>query len=183
VDRNGWCGGNTIAFIDAMNPAVEDVVTGVYFDGKPITLRQPSVPELGMINLVYHPILMPQDSMAYATMEMALNGELDPYVLVVEGTLFDEFGVYYKKPSGSFWCSAGRKPDGSVLLCDEFVLQPHEEGLCCSSHRGLCNLRGNSSYDHGWVRGLLLTPWACWTIPTGAYTAFPITLTRSTNKD
>jgi len=118
---NGWCGGNTIAFIDAMNPAVEDVVTGVYFDGKPITLRQPSVPELGMINLVYHPILMPQDSMAYATMEMALNGELDPYVLVVEGTLFDEFGVYYKKPSGSFWCSAGRKPDGSVLLCDEFV--------------------------------------------------------------
>jgi len=127
---NGWCGGNTIAFIDAMNPSLENVFTGVYFDDKAITLRQPSISDLGNVNLVYHPILMPQDSMAYATMEMALNGELDPYVLVVEGTLFDEFALYprdvyngvpYTYKKNQFWCSAGRKPDGSVLLCEEFV--------------------------------------------------------------
>jgi len=124
---NGWCGGNTIAFIDAMNPALEDVFTGVYLaiPGKgfvPVQLRNPSISELGNVNLVYHPILMPNDNMAYKTMQMALNGELDPFVLVVEGTMFDEYGLYYKqKPKGSFWCSAGRKPDGSVLTCNEFV--------------------------------------------------------------
>lgn len=58
---NGWCGGNTIAFIDAMNPAVEDVVTQVTFNLQPIQLRQPSIPQLGNVNLVYHPILMPSD--------------------------------------------------------------------------------------------------------------------------
>jgi len=118
---NGWCGGNTIAFIDAMNPAVEDVVTQVTFNLQPITLRQPEIAGLGNVNLVYHPILMPQDDMAYPTMEAALAGIFDPYVLVVEGTMFDEFGLYYKKPEGSFWCSAGRTPSGDVLLCDEFV--------------------------------------------------------------
>jgi hydrogenase small subunit len=118
---NGWCGGNTIAFIDAMNPALEDVFTQVTFNLKPITLRQPSIPELGNINLVYHPILMPQDDMAYPTMIAALAGEFDPYILVVEGTMYDEFGLYYQKPSGSFWCSAGRTPTGDPLLCDQFV--------------------------------------------------------------
>ncbi|TRM85848.1 cytochrome B, partial [Sulfolobus sp. E3] len=74
---NGWCGGNTIAFIDAMNPAVEDVVTQVTFNLQPIQLRQPSIPQLGNVNLVYHPILMPQDDMAYPTMEAALAGLFD----------------------------------------------------------------------------------------------------------
>ncbi|MEM4086140.1 MAG: cytochrome B [Saccharolobus sp.] len=118
---NGWCGGDTVAFIHAMNPALEDVFTQVTFNLKTIQLRQPSIPELGNINLVYHPILMPNDDMAYPTMQAALAGEFDPYILVVEGSMFDEFGLYYSKPKGSFWCSAGRKPDGTVLLCDEFV--------------------------------------------------------------
>ncbi|MEM0085401.1 MAG: twin-arginine translocation signal domain-containing protein, partial [Candidatus Methanomethylicia archaeon] len=85
---NGWCGGDTIAFISAMNPALEDVFTQVTFNLETIQLRQPSIPELGNINLVYHPILMPNDNMAYPTMQAALAGEFDPYILIVEGTMF-----------------------------------------------------------------------------------------------
>ena len=118
---NGWCGGNTIAFIDAMNPSVEDVITEVTINLQPIQLKTPQIANLPNVNLVYHPILMPQDDMAYPTMEAALAGYFEPYVLVVEGTLFDEFNIYYTKPEGSFWCSAGRTPGGHVLLCDEFV--------------------------------------------------------------
>lgn len=188
--HNGGCGGNTIAFIDAMNPALEDVFTGVYFNGKPITLRQPSIPGLPNVNLVYHPILMPQDSMAYATMQQALNGELDPYILVVEGTLYDEFGLYsrnvynrqtgqqvsygqpYKTPPSSgqnypaFWCSAGRKPDGTILTCDEFVFNLMKKAAAvvatgaCATYGGIPSTTNGLGYrSPTYTMGMLDDPY------------------------
>lgn len=172
--HNGGCGGNTIAFIDAMNPALEDVITGVYFNGKPITLRQPSIPGLPFVNLVYHPIVMPQDNRAYEVMEQALNGELDPYVLVVEGTLYDEFGLYsrtvagspYKYEKNKFWCSAGRKPDGSVLTCDEFVFNLMKKAFAvvatgaCATYGGIPSTTNGLGYrSPTYTMGMLDDPY------------------------
>ena len=73
----GGCDGCTMSVLGATSPTLEELLTGDLTD----------VPSIDLI----HPVLSLESGSAYVSrLEDAVMGRLDPFLLVVEGSLFDE---------------------------------------------------------------------------------------------
>lgn len=72
------CTGDTVSLISARDPSLVDVLTGI-------------LPEVSDIKLAYHPTVMaPWGETALGALDDAKEGNLDPFVLVLEGAIPDE---------------------------------------------------------------------------------------------
>ncbi|RLI07919.1 hyaluronate lyase, partial [Candidatus Bathyarchaeota archaeon] len=72
------CTGCTVSFLNATHPSLVDILTGF-------------IPQAAGITLDYHQtIMLPWGEEALKAVEAAERGELEPFVLVVEGAVPDE---------------------------------------------------------------------------------------------
>src|SRR5262245_8440742 len=71
------CDGDTIAMTAAINPSIEDLVLGTL----------PGIPKVNFHNPV---LAYPVGDDFLRTFEQAAEGKLDPFILVVEGSIPDE---------------------------------------------------------------------------------------------
>jgi len=91
--------------MNATNPSIVDVLTGF-------------IPQVAGITLDFHPTIMPQWAEgAVSVLKMAEEGKLDPFVLIVEGSIPDE--ELAKKRNG-FWCTVGEEKGQLVTFNDWF---------------------------------------------------------------
>jgi hydrogenase small subunit len=83
------CTGCTISFLNSTHPDVLDLLTGF-------------IPQAEGVTLDYHAtIMLPWGEEAMTAVKKAENGELDPFVLVLEGAIPDET---IASKSGGYWC-------------------------------------------------------------------------------
>lgn len=126
------CDGDTIAMTAATNPSIEDLVLG-------------SIPGIPRVNL-HNPVL------AYAvgddflkTFENAAQGKLDPFILIVEGSIPDE-----KNKDGGCWAGFGTDKDtGQPIPTCGWIdrIAPQAWAVMtagtCSSYGGIHAMIGN----------------------------------------
>jgi hydrogenase small subunit len=126
------CDGDSVALTAAMQPSVEDIVLGV-------------LP--GMPKVVFHwPLIDYQVGDEF--MEWfwkGARGELDPFVLVVEGSIPNET----VKPEG-YWAAFGNDPvTGQPIPTSEWIdkLAPHATAIVaagtCAAYGGIHAMEGN----------------------------------------
>ena len=98
------CTGDTVSFLNSTHPSVLDILTGF-------------LPPVAGIVLDYQPtIMLPWGEEALEAVKKAENGNLDPYVLLVEGAIPDE---NQNKDSGGHYCIFGEDEQGNVLSFNE----------------------------------------------------------------
>src|SRR3954471_11153124 len=96
------CDGDTIAMTAASLPSIEELVAGAL----------PGVPRV----ILHNPVLAYENGDAFVqSMRDAAAGKLDPFLLVVEGSIPDE----RNKPEG-YWAAIGNDPSTGqpILTCD-----------------------------------------------------------------
>jgi len=97
------CTGCTISLTNATDPSIIDVLTGF-------------IPQVAGISLDFHPTIMaPWGEGATSILKAAEEGKLDPFVLVVEGSIPDEA---LAQRTGGFWCAVGEEEGRLVTLND-----------------------------------------------------------------
>ena len=125
------CGGCTLAMLGASEPGIEDLISG-------------NVPDAPRVNLI-HPELAMESGDAYrAHLERAAEGQLAPFVLVLEGAIPDEA----RAGEGSFsrlGTSADRRP---ITIADWVTrLAPQAEAVIaigsCATWGGVPASDGN----------------------------------------
>lgn len=98
------CTGDTVSFLNSTHPSVLDLLTGF-------------IPPAAGVNLDYQPtIMLPWGEEAIKAVDAAEKGELDPFVLLVEGAIPDE---NLTKASGGHFCILGEDEQGNVLSFNE----------------------------------------------------------------
>jgi hypothetical protein len=126
------CDGDTVAITAATQPSIEDLVLGAL----------PGLPKLNLI----HPVL------AYsqggddflASFRAAIRGELEPYVLVVEGSIPNE-----KIKSEGYWAAFGVGDDGQPITTCQWIdeLAPGATAILaagtCATYGGIHAMAGN----------------------------------------
>jgi hydrogenase small subunit len=99
------CTGCTVSFLNATHPSVIDLLTGF-------------LPQAADITLNYHSTIMLQwGDEALEAVRAAERGELQPFVLIVEGAIPDEF---IAEERGGYWCIIGEE-DGKPVTFSERV--------------------------------------------------------------
>ncbi len=99
------CTGCTVSLLNATHPSLVDLLTGF-------------IPQAAGVTLDYHAtIMLPWGEEALAAVKAAERGELDPFVLVVEGAIPDESRA---AESGGFWCVIGEE-DGKPVTFSEHL--------------------------------------------------------------
>ena len=99
------CTGCTVSLTGATHPSLADLLTGY-------------IPQAANVNLVFHPtIMLPHGKEAVDVLRSAVKGELDPFVLVLEGAIPDE-GL--AKKTGGFWCMVGEE-EGKAITLNEWI--------------------------------------------------------------
>ncbi len=113
------CSGDSVALLNSVDPSIVDVLIG----------QVKGVPE---VSLDYHATLMPQWGVdhlegpegptavewdANRIVERAYDGALDPFVLVVEGSVPTEDEA---KAAGGFYCSIGER-DEKIYYMEDWV--------------------------------------------------------------
>jgi len=97
------CTGCTVSFLNATHPSVVDLLTGF-------------IPQAAGVTLDYHAtIMLPWGEEALEAVKAAERGELDPFVLVLEGAIPDESKAAER---GGFWCVIGEE-DGKPVTFSE----------------------------------------------------------------
>jgi len=128
----GSCDGCSIAATAAVNPGVEDLLTG-------------AVPRLPRVEL-YHPVLAIEHGDEYINhLHAAANGERDPYVVLVEGSVPNEdiFG------GDGYWIAAGETEDNEPIRMVDWIdeLAPDAAAVIaigtCASWGGIPSAAGN----------------------------------------
>lgn len=99
------CTGCTISLTNATDPSLVDVLTGF-------------IPQVAGVTVDFHPTIMGSwGDGATSILKAAEEGKLDPFVLVLEGSIPDE-GIAEK--TGGFWCACGEE-DGKPVTHTEWV--------------------------------------------------------------
>jgi hydrogenase small subunit len=126
------CDGDTVSITAAMQPSIEDVVLG-------------AIPGLPKVH-VHNPVI------AYETGDdflkywyMAWEGKLDPFVLVVEGSIPNE-----KIKSEGYWAALGTDPKtGQPITTNEWIDRLAPKALAivgagtCATYGGIHAMAGN----------------------------------------
>lgn len=126
------CDGDTIAMTAATNPSIEDLVLGVL----------PGIPRVNLHN----PVLAYANGNEFLrTFEAAADGKLDPFILVVEGSIPNE-----RNKSEGFWAAVGTCPDsGQPITTCAWIdrLAPRAWAVVtagtCSAYGGIHAMEGN----------------------------------------
>lgn len=125
------CTGDTVALTHSSHPDLVGVLTGI-------------LPEVSGITLDYHPTVMPSwGKDAVEVLERAATGELDPYILILEGAIPDESKA---KETGGFWCVVGEK-EGKIYTVNHWIDTLAKDAVAvvaagtCASYGGIP--RGN----------------------------------------
>jgi hydrogenase small subunit len=99
------CSGCTISLTNATNPNLIDVLTGF-------------IPQVSGISLDFHPTIMaPWGKDAVNILKMAERKDIDPFVLIVEGSIPNE---EIAKRTGGFWCAVGEE-NGQLLTLNDWI--------------------------------------------------------------
>jgi Ni,Fe-hydrogenase I small subunit len=95
------CDGDTVAVTAATQPSLEDLLFGAF----------PGLPELKLHN----PVLAYDTAGYMGALNDAAAGRLDPFILVIEGSIPDE-----KNKTEGFWAGLGTDPETGqpMLTCD-----------------------------------------------------------------
>src|SRR3954469_9829432 len=126
------CDGDTIAMTAASLPSIEELVAGAL----------PGVPRV----ILHNPVLAYENGDAFVqSMRDAAAGKLDPFLLVVEGSIPDE----RNKPEG-YWAAIGNDPSTGqpILTCDWIDrLAPKATAVIaagtCATYGGIHAMEGN----------------------------------------
>ena len=132
------CDGDSVSITAAMQPSVEDVVLG-------------AIPGLPKVHL-HNPVLayeVGDDFMKW--WYMAAEGKLDPFVLVLEGSVPNE-----KIKSEGYWAAMGTDPDtGQPITTNEWIdrLAPKAFAVVCAgtcaTYGGIHAMAGNPTGRDG----------------------------------
>ena len=126
------CDGDSIAMTAATQPSIEDLVLG-------------AIPGLPAIHL-HHPVLAYENGDEFMEfLYRAEQGQLDPFLLIVEGSIPDE-----RNKSEGYWAALGTdRSTGQPITTCEWInrLAPKAWGLVaagtCSSYGGIHAMAGN----------------------------------------
>jgi hydrogenase small subunit len=98
------CTGCTVSLLNATSPNLLDLLTGF-------------IPQAAGVTLDYHAtIMLPWGEEALKAVEAAENGELAPFVLVLEGAIPDESRA---KETGGYWCVIGEDEEGKPVTFND----------------------------------------------------------------
>jgi len=101
------CTGCTVSLTGSTHPSLADLLTGY-------------LPQAANINLAFHQtIMLPHGEKAIDVLRSAANGELDPFVLVLEGAIPNE---ELAKKMGGFWCLVG-EDEGKPMTINDWILK------------------------------------------------------------
>jgi len=149
------CAGNTTALIQATQPDLIDVLGGSFHLVGP-----------GNVKLAFHETVMPEwGESALDIARAAVEGKLDPFVLVLEGS-FPQDEKAGGPPGSDYYCFIGEE-NGKPISCVEWMrrLLPRAVAVVavgnCASYGGLV---ANKVLDR--VQGLPSSSWS--DSPTGA---------------
>jgi hydrogenase small subunit len=127
------CDGDSVSITAAMQPSLEDVLLGVL----------PGLPRVKLHNKVLAFSLGGEDFMA--AFHAAARGELDPFVLVVEGSIPNE-----RINGDGYWTSMGNDPaTGQPITLNEWIdrLAPRAWAVVaigtCATYGGIHAMAGN----------------------------------------
>ena len=99
------CTGDTVSIAGATYPSLTDILNGF-------------LPQAMGITLQYHPTLMlPHGEEAQKALKAAVKGELDPFVLILEGSIPDES---LAKETNGFWCMMGEE-EGKLMTFNDWL--------------------------------------------------------------
>lgn len=133
------CTGCTVSITGASYPRLVDILTGFLPQAKGIVLQ-------------YHPtIMLPHGEEALKVLRAAVKGELDPFVLVIEGAIPDEDTA---KKSNGFWCMIGEE-DGKLMTFNDWLTRLAERTAAlvavgtCASYGGIPHGRPNPTGAKG----------------------------------
>ena len=126
------CDGDSVAITGATQPSVEDVVLG-------------AIPGLPKVHL-HNPVLAYENGAEFLEYwYKAERGELDPFILVVEGSIPNE-----KIKSEGYWAAFGTDPaTGQPITTNEWIdrLAPKALGVVaigtCATYGGIHAMQGN----------------------------------------
>src|SRR5262245_25774854 len=139
--RGAGCNGCTISMLSASEPGIEDLILG----------NVPDVPRV----VVVHPELALESGDAFCVnLERAAEGEISPFVLVLEGAVPDE-----SRAGGGSFSRLGTAVDGRPITTAAWVDRPSPKaealvavGSCAAwggvpaAHGGLIAARGLEDY-------------------------------------
>jgi hydrogenase small subunit len=126
------CDGDTVAITAATQPSLEDLMLGAI----------PGVPKLNL----FHPVLSRSQGGEdfLVPFRAAIRGELEPYVLVVEGSIPNE-----RIKSEGYWAAFGNGPDGQPITTCTWIdqLAPGAAAVVaigtCATYGGIHAMAGN----------------------------------------
>jgi hydrogenase small subunit len=128
------CDGDTIAMTAATQPSIEDVVGGAL----------PWIPKVRLLN----PFLSFENGDEFlARFRLAAEGKIDPFILVVEGSIPNE-----KNKDEGYWASLGTDSvTGQPITTCEWIdrLSPHAWAIIaagtCATYGGIHAMEGNAT--------------------------------------
>jgi hydrogenase small subunit len=126
------CDGDSVAMTSATNPSLEDIITGVI----------PGMPKV----VVHNPVLAYENGAEFMeAWYQAERGELDPFVLVVEGSIPNE-----EINGEGHWAAMGTNPEtGQPITTNEWVdrLAPKAAAVVavgtCATYGGIPAMKNN----------------------------------------
>src|SRR6185437_9972604 len=125
------CDGDSVSITAAMQPRIEDVVLG-------------AVPGLPKVHLHNKVLAYETGEDFLAAFRQAARGELDPFVLVIEGSIPNE----HINGEG-FWSGFGNKPNGQPKPLNDWIdeLAPKAWAVVaagtCATYGGIHAMAGN----------------------------------------
>jgi hydrogenase small subunit len=127
------CDGDTVSITAATQPSVEDLIFGAI----------PGIPRV----VLHNPVLAYENGDAFLeSMRKAIRGELDPFILVVEGSIPDET----MNTEGGFWAAVGTDPaTGQPITTCRWIddLAPKAWAVVgagtCAAYGGIHAMAGN----------------------------------------
>lgn len=160
------CAGNTTAIIQATDPDIVDALIG-----------NSAVMGPGTVKMPFHPMLMPEwGDTALDILSKAMEGEFDPYVLVLEGSVPPDEKAG-GPPHSDLYCYVGEK-DGKVISCMEWMRRLLRRAAAvvtvgnCASYGGVV---GNRVLEppEGWSDHEVFSNMGYSPSPTGGVGFFP----------